>query len=138
MVDAFFQYDIEITHGRNPRGTKDWFQESLREWFVRRGLDYGMGAMGGPHVYGTVGTQPPATEADRRDLAAWVACQRIDATVRLGPITPNEPDLLTPITDWVFAVDNLTAEEKAAALAYDVEIRQKVAALRRKQAESNK
>lgn len=138
MHDAFFRYDIELTPEQNPRGAMDRFQEELRAWFAARGLDYGMGALGGDrHCYGEIGPSPPATEADRQAMAAWLGVQRIHATVRLGAVEwPHPPaDMLAPITDWVFAVDNLTDADRAAAAAYHGEMRRRVEGLRRKHAE---
>ncbi len=137
MHDAFFRYDIELTPEQNPRGVMERFSEELRAWFVARSLDYGMGALGGGrHCYGEIGPHPPATEADRQAMAAWLREQRIHATVRLGSVEwPHPPvDMLAPIIGWVFAVDNLTDADRAEAAAYHAEMRRRVAALRRKHA----
>jgi hypothetical protein len=136
MHDVFFRFDFELTAERNPRGTMARFREELRAWFVARGLDYSMGALGGDrHCYGGVGPNPPATEADRQALAEWVRGQRVCATVRFGAVEQSYPpaDMLAPITDWVFAVDNLTDADRAEAAAYHSEMRRRVEALRRKQ-----
>lgn len=125
----YFRFDIELTPERNPPGTMDRFREDLRAWFVARGLGYGMGALGGGrHCYGEVGLRQPVSEDDRRALADWVREQRICGTVRLGALEPFAPsaDVLRPIADWVFTVDNLTESDRAEAAAYHSERRRRV------------
>ncbi len=132
--DDFFRYDIELTQERNPPDTPDTldrFREDLRTWFVERGLNYGMGALGGGvHCYGGIGPNPQATEEDRSAMADWIRQQRICATVRLDAIVPfdQKPDILSPITDWVFLVDNLTEADQQEAAAFHAAVRRKIEA----------
>ena len=69
-------------------------------------------------------------------MAEWLRSQRMCATVRLTSVAPLDPkaDLLTPITDWVFAVDALTEAERTEAAAYHAETRRRVEALRARHA----
>ena len=134
MQEAYFRYDIELTPGQNPPGTMDWLREALRAWFVAGGLNYGMGAMGGDrHLYGDVGRLPPVTEEHRQAMAAWVRSQPIHATVRLDAVASPYPrvHMLTPSTDWVFAVVNLSDAQRAEAVAYHSEMRRRAESQRR-------
>ena len=80
---------------------------------------------GGRHCYGEVGPDPPATAGDRLALAEWVRCQRVCATVRLEAVVPFDPaaEMLAPITDWVYVVDNLTEADRVEAAAYHTDMR---------------
>jgi hypothetical protein len=127
MPASHFSYDIEFTPEANPPGTTDTFREALREWIVARHLGYTIGALGGGrHCYGHVGSSTPVTEADRQDMAAWVSRQRICAKARFGSLNDLEPTLLDPITDLVFAVDNLTEADRIAAAEYHFQLKRKI------------
>jgi hypothetical protein len=54
----------------------------------------------------------PVTEDDRRVLAEWTNGQRVRCTARLGALKEDHAgiELLREVTEWVFAIDNLTAE----------------------------
>lgn len=134
----YFRFDIELTPECNPPGLCERLREELRAWIVCRGLEYGMGALGGNrHLYGHIGPNPPASEGDRAAMAEWLQGQRMHATVRLEAIVPfrEAAPMLAPITDWVFAVDTLTDAERAASAAHHTELRRRVEALRRKHAD---
>jgi hypothetical protein len=133
-----FRFDVELTPERNPPGLYDKLHEELRSWIVARGLDYGMGAIGGgKHLYGQVGPNPPATDGDRAAMADWLRGQRMHATVRLGSVVTfsEDLDMLAPITDLVFAVDTLTEAERVHAVAFYTQLRRRVEDLRRKHPE---
>lgn len=136
----FFRLDIEQTPERNPPGLCDRLLEGLPAWIVGRGLDYGMGALGGSrHRYGQIGPNPPATEGDRAAIAERLRGQRMHATVRLEVMVPfsEAADMLAPITDWVFAVDTLTEAQRAEAAAHHSELRRWVDSQRARPAPGN-
>jgi hypothetical protein len=136
----YFRFDVELTPERNPPGLCDRLREDLRAWIIGRGLDYGMGALGGSRrLYGEIGPNPPATEGDRAAMADWLRGQRMHATVRLEAVVPfsEAADMRAPVTDWVFTVNTLTEAEQAEAAAYHTHMRRRVEALQRKHAEPN-
>jgi hypothetical protein len=122
--EPYFRFEIELSPEVNPRGVIDELQEGLRGWLTARDLSYVFGNFGGMRLcYGEVG--PPATEDHRQAMAEWLAAQRVCGTVRLEALVPFDPsaDIRAPITDWIFAVDNLTETERAEAVAYHAEMR---------------
>ena len=86
---------------------------------------------------GTATERSVPTAGDRLAPAEWVRCQRVCATVRLEAVVPFDPaaEMLAPITDWVYVVDNLTEADRVEAAAYHTEMRRWVETLRAKQAE---
>ena len=109
MEDAYFLYMFELPQGQNARGAMDLFREGVREFFAARGLDCGMGALGGDfRCYGharRVGG--PTTEDDRRALAGWAATQPVRGLARLGVVEPLDrgQSRLRQPTEWVFPLD---------------------------------
>jgi hypothetical protein len=132
--ETCFRLDIQLTPEQNPHGTSDRLREELRSWIVAHGLGYLLGALGGgAHIYGQIGPNPNATQADRDSLAEWLRHQRMSATVRLSSVATfsAESDLLAPITDLVFSVDNLSEEERTRAREFHTVLRKRVESLRR-------
>jgi hypothetical protein len=136
--EMLFLYDFEFVPYQNPPHTKDRFAEDLRAYFTSNGLNYGMSALGGMvHCRGDVrGKSRPATEEDRQALAAWASRQRVRCTARLGVLELNREDIefFRPVTEWVFAIDNLTDEDRAEAAAWHESIRQWVQSAQQRQA----
>ncbi len=128
-------YDFEFVPYQNPPYTRERFSEALRAFFEDRGLDYGMSSLGGMvHCRGDVrGKERPVTEDDRQALAAWAGRQRVRCTARLGAIEEDHDDLalFREVTEWVFDVDNLAAEDRAKADEWREGIRQWVRSVRR-------
>jgi hypothetical protein len=126
--ELLFLYDFEFVPYQNPPHTKDRFSEDLRAFFEGHRLDYGMSALGGMvHCRGYVcGKGRPVTEEDRQALAAWARRQRVCCTARLGALELDREgiDLFRSVTEWVFAIDNLTDEDRAEAAAWQESMRQ--------------
>ncbi len=121
---SYFRFEIELTPEANPPGAIDKLQKELRAWFTARSLSHVFGNFGGRRLcHGEVG--PPATEGDRQAMAEWIGAQHLCATVRLGSLVPLDPSasILAPITDWVFAIENLTETERAEAVASNAKMR---------------
>lgn len=139
MGEVLFLYDFEFVPYQNPPHTMDRFAEDLRAYFVARNLDYGMSAMGGTvHCHGEVrGKDRPVSEEDRRTLAAWASGQRVRCTARLGALEQDRGgiEFFRPVTEWVFAIDNLTDEDRAEAAAWHERIRQSVQAAQKRRVE---
>jgi hypothetical protein len=135
--ELLFLYDFEFVPYQNPPHTKDRFSEDLRAFFGARGLDYGMSALGGMvHCRDDVrGKGRPVTDDDRQALAAWASRQRVRCTARLGALEQDREDLqlFRPVTEWVFAIDNLTDEDRAEAAAWHERTRQWVRGKKRGQ-----
>ena len=127
MGEVLFLYDFEFDPYRNPPGTMSWFTEELRAYFVAHDLNYGMSALGGMiHCRGDIrGKGRPVTEDDRQALAAWASTQRVQCTVRLGALEPDREDIefFRVITEWVFPIDNLSAEDRAEAAVWQESVR---------------
>ncbi len=123
-----FVYDIELSSEQNPPGTMDRLREELRTFFVAHNMKYGMGALGGSrHCYGTVqATEREIAENARQAISDWVKTQRISGIARFGSAKDTEPKLLAPITDMVFAMDNLTEEDRCEAARYHTDIRKRI------------
>jgi hypothetical protein len=132
MNGPVFRYSIRLVDRANPPGAIDRLGEELRAFFVARGWDYGMGALGGSATcYGDVGgPRRAATEGDRHELAQWLRQHRISATGQVGELEPPPASAMDPVTGLEFAVDNLTEQDRLAAAAYHEELRQRVARLR--------
>ncbi len=119
-----FRYWITFVDRANPPGTCDRIREELRTWITDRGLGYGMGALGGDrNIYGDIGFAPPATEADRQALTAWLRTRRMCADVQLGQVFDGDYSLMDPIIGLAFAVDGLTGEDRCEAAAYYEDLR---------------
>jgi hypothetical protein len=119
---VLFLYDFEFVPYENPPHTIDRFSRALRAYFEDRGLEYGMSALGGMvHCRGHVfSDRRPVTEDDRRGLAEWAGGQRVRCTARLGALEEDHGgiELFREVTEWVFVIDNRTAEDRAEAAAY--------------------
>lgn len=128
MGEPLFLYDFEFVPYENPPRTKDRFSEALRAYFAHRGLDYGMSALGGMvHCRGDVrGKRRPVTEDDRQALAEWARGQRVRCIARMGALEEDRDgiEFFREITEWVFVIDNLTANDRAEAAAWREGIRQ--------------
>ena len=122
MGQMIFLYDFEFVPFTNPPRTKERFEQDLRDFFKARDLDYGMSALGGMvSTRGSVhSTRRPVTEEDRQALAGWAGSQRVRCTARLGAVEEDHEDLqlFREVTEWVFPVDNLSADDRAEAAAY--------------------
>jgi hypothetical protein len=128
-----FRYRIVMEPGTNPPSTYERVREELRSWILEHGLGYGMSALGGSRVLsGDIGFNPPATEADRQALAAWLHTRHMCATVALGPMEDDAISWGDPITDVVFVVDTLTCAERVAAAERYAEMRRQVEAMAKK------
>jgi hypothetical protein len=134
MAATVFRYRIRFVDRANPPETYDRVCEELRAFFVARGWEYGMGALGGGVTcYGDVGgPRRTATEGDRHELAEWVRQQRVCATVQIGELEAPPAGIMDPISGLEFAVDNLTDQDRTEAAAYHDEMRQRVEAKRKK------
>ena len=139
MPEALFLYDFEFVAYENPPGTMDRFSEDLKAFVKSRGLRIGMSGLGGMvRCQGHVeGLERPVTEEDRQALATWAGRQRVRCTARLGALEQDREDTqyFRPITEWEFAIDNLTDEDRAEAAAWHESIRQWVQSARQKQAD---
>ena len=128
MDELLVLYDFEFVPYQNPPNTKDRFEEDLRAFIQSLGLAFGLSALGGmTHCRGEVrGQGRSVTEEDRQALASWAGRQRVRCTARLGRLEEDHGGIqfLQPITEWVFAIDNLTDEDRAEAAAWHERIRQ--------------
>ena len=139
MGEVLFLYDFEFVPYQNPPHTMDRFKEELRAHFVANGLDYGMSALGGMvHCRGDVRSKGrQVTEEDRQSLAAWAGVQRVRCTARLGALEQDREgiEFFRPVTEWVFALDNLTDADRAEAAAWHESIRQWMQSAQKRHAE---
>jgi hypothetical protein len=129
MNGPVFRYSIRLADRANPPGTYDRLCEELRAFFVARGWEYGMGALGGSVTcYGEVGgPRRAATEGDRHELAEWVRQQRVCAAAQIGELESPPASLTDPITGLEFAVDNLTDQDRLAAALHHEALRKQLA-----------
>ena len=122
-----FLYHVEFPPGANPPFTKTRFEAGLMAFLKARRLRALWGHHGGlANTYGVVRRKRwGVKEPDRVALADWIKAQRIHATARLGKLEEDAEttDLDRDITEWVFPVDNLTAEDRLAAEEYDRRLR---------------
>jgi hypothetical protein len=135
-MGTIFLYDVEFVAYANPPRRADQFAEALREFFQASGLDYLMSALGGTaRTRGIVFRKAAdTTRQDREAVAAFVRQQPIAATARIGELEreTEATDYFRPVTEWVFAVDNLTDADRAEAAAYHQEMRRRVQAVKKK------
>jgi hypothetical protein len=127
MARISFLYDIVFVPFKNPPDTKDCFEMALRSYFSSNGLHYGVSALGGMvHTCGVVWrNERDVTLEDRTKLADWIKTQRIQCTARLGDLEEETDgtDYFRDVTEHVFEVDNLTAEERQQAAKYEENIK---------------
>ena len=137
--EVLFLYDFEFVPYQNPPNTMSRFTEDLRAYFVAHDLNYGMSALGGMvHCRGDIRCKGrPVTEHDRQALASWASTQRVRCTARLGALEQDREDIefFRVVTEWVFAIDNLTSEDRAEAAAWHESIRQWVQSAQQMHAE---
>ena len=116
-MGAIFLYDVEFVPHTNPPGRKEEFEAALRGHFAASGLDYLMSALGGMVRTRGVAYRKggDATPADREALAEFLRAQPVLGAVRLGGLEEETEatDFFRDITEWVFAVDNLTIQTAA-------------------------
>ena len=120
-----FLYDVEFPPYQNPPGTKDRCDTDLGAYFVSRGLDYGMSALGGNvRTRGDVRRRRrPVKDADRHALGAWIQTRPVRCIARLGAVErlTGSTEFFRDITEWVFEVDNLTDDDRRRAAEYEHE-----------------
>jgi hypothetical protein len=126
-MGMIFLYDVEFIPFTNPPYRKDQFSEALKEFFRAGGLDFLMSALGGMvHTCGIVfRKEGEVSQHDRERVAEFIRQQPILATARIGELEQEteSTDYFRPITEWVFAVDNLSDADRVQAAAYHEQIR---------------
>jgi hypothetical protein len=126
-MGTIFLYDVEFIPYTNPPHRKDQFSESLKEFFRANHLDFLMSALGGmARTRGIVyRKEGEVSQQDRERVAGFIGQQPIFATARIGEleVETEATDYFREVTEWVFAVDNLTDADRAQAAAYDEHIR---------------
>jgi hypothetical protein len=126
-MGTIFLYDIEFVAYTNPPHRMDQFSEALKEFFRASRLDFLMSGLGGAvRCYGIVYRKKgDVSQQDREDMAEFIRQQPILATARIGELEQEteSTNYVRPVTEWVFAVDNLTDADRAEAAAYHEEIR---------------
>ena len=135
MGDVLFLYFFEFVPFENPPQTMDRFSEDLKAYFDANRLGYMMSALGGMVACRGIvfGKGRPVADEDQKRLAEWAGRQHVRCTGRLGALELEREDIeyFRPVTEWVFAIDNLTDEDRAEAAARHENIRQWVETLHR-------
>lgn len=129
--NVIFLYDVEFVPFKNPPGTKERFEENLKEQAFRaNGLDFLMSGLGGMvHTRGIVFRRTEAlTMQDRQKVEDWLRTRPMRCTVRLSDLEQesDSTDYFRAITERVFEVDNLTEEDRRQAAAYEAQIKSRV------------
>src|SRR5690242_19885227 len=126
-MGTIFLYDVEFVAYTNPPHRKDQFEEALKAFFRANHLDFLMSALGGMiRTHGIVFRKGgEVSQQDRERLAGFIREQPILATARIGELEEEteSTDYLRDITEWVFAVDNLTGADRDQAAAYHEDLR---------------
>lgn len=135
MSERLFLYEFKFVPYTNPPQAMERFREELRAYLVDQQLDYGMSALGGMvSIRGDIRRKDRhVSDLDRQSLAQWASQQQVKCECRLGAIEEDHPDLqlFREITEWVFPIDNLMAEERTTAAQWKEEIHRQAQANRK-------
>jgi hypothetical protein len=123
-----FIYRLTFPYYTNPRGRYEEISDRVKEWFTSNAINWGMGALGGSRViYGDVqGPSGTFLQCVREQFAEWLSGLPMCCSVALGPMKPTDAlDIMDTSCELAFVVDNLTEEDRRAALAYHAAIQQR-------------
>jgi hypothetical protein len=135
-----FQFVIEFDPFGIPPGFKTRFELSLREEAVLvRGLKCYLGALGGNRfTYGFIWRPEGAvTLEDRQRFEEWLHAQPITCKVALGDPEPlRTSDINREVTERVFELDNMSAEDRQAAAEWRAWVFDRLGGNQKEQGES--